>query len=116
MKDFTNNNFNVNEFAYKDEARVRGISLKWLVVILVIACMVFGSIAEELDIEFRKNKYTIDQIEEMAEEYWAYAQCMGYDRYERVDYAMDKLEDRGIEIERYNIEFDYRGEANVRAK
>ena len=117
MKNFTNNNYNVNEFAYKDEARVRGISLKALIVILVIACMVFGSIAEELNIEFgERSKYTIDEIEEMAEDYWEDAERLGYGRYERVDYAMDKLEDRGVELERYNIKFDYKGEVDVRAK
>ena len=116
MKNFTNNNYNVNEFAYKDEARVRGISLKGLIVILVIACMVFGSIADELNIEFGRSKYTIDEIEEMAEDYWEDAEYLGYGRYERVDYAMDKLEDKGVELERYDIKFDYRGEVDVRAK
>ena len=116
MKNFTNNNYNANEFAYKDEARVRGISLKALIVILVIACMVFGSIADELNIEFGRSKYTIDEIEEMAEDYWEDAEYLGYGRYERVDYAMDKLEDKGVELERYDIKFDYRGEVEVRAK
>ena len=116
MKNFTNNNYNANEFQYKDEARVRGISLKGLIVILVVACMIFSYIVDELDFEFRKSKYTILEIEVMAEEYWEDARRFGYGRYERIDYALDKLEDKGIELEKYNIEFDYSGEANVQAK
>ncbi|MBR6641803.1 MAG: hypothetical protein IKL08_06400 [Clostridia bacterium] len=116
MKDFTNNNYNVNEFAYKDEARIRHISLKGLVIILVIAFAVFGSIAEELDFEFGKSHYTIYEIEEMAEEFWEDAEDLGYSKYRREDYAIDKLEDMGVEVERYNITFDYWGDAEVEAK
>ena len=41
---------------------------------------------------------------------------MGYSKYRREDYAIDKLEDMGVEVERYNITFDYLGDAEVEAK
>ena len=113
---FTNNNYNANEFAYKDEARMRGISLKGLIAILVIVFVTFGSIAEELDLEFGKGKYTIDEIEEMAEEYWEDAKDMGYSIYRAEDYVIRKLEDAGIKMDRYNIHFDRYGNVRVEAK
>ena len=52
----------------------------------------------------------------MAEEFWEDAEDLGYSKYRREDYAIDKLEDMGVEVERYNITFDYLGDAEVEAK
>ncbi len=118
MKDFTNNNYNVNEFAHKDEAKVRGVSLKGLIIILVIVFVIFSQIAEELNLNFNlgPREYTIYEIEEMAEEFWEDAEDMGYSRNLREDYVLNNLEDIGVEIDRYNITFDYWGEVRVDGK
>lgn len=116
MKDFTNNNFNVNDFAHKDEARIRHISLKGLLIIFVIVFMIFGGIMEELDIDLTKEKYTISEIEDMAEDFWEDAEDMGYNRRLRESYAIRKLEDKGVKTDKYYIDFDIYGDANVEAK
>ncbi len=113
---FTNNNYNANEFAYKDESRLRGISLKGLIVILILVLVAFASIAEELNLEFGKEKYTIDEIEEMAEEYFEDAEDMGYSIYRAESYVIRRLEDAGIKVDRYNISIDRYGNVEVEAK
>ena len=52
----------------------------------------------------------------MAEEFWEDAANEGMARSLRYDYVIDKLEEKGVEINRYNITFDYMGNADVEAK
>ena len=118
MKDFTNNNFNANEFVYKDEARVRGISLKGLIIILIIVGVIFGQIAEEFDLAFSFNKeYTIYEIEDMAEEFLDDAEDYGYKtRQTKELYVKRKLKEKGVEVDRYNITVDLYDNVDVEAK
>ncbi len=119
MKNFTNYNYNVNEFAYKDEARIRGISLRGLIIILIIAAIAFFGIVEEMDIELDLfgEKYTIYEIEEMAEEALEDAEDIGYSsRNLKEAYIKRILEREGVEVDRYNITIDRYGNVNVEAK